>query len=551
MENNFQFTSAAISDRGLSEKRPQNEDSYLELKKVGLFAVADGVGGAQAGDVASQMAMEILGEAFVNMPSNGDAEDVMKRGIEKANSAIFQMSHDLAQLSTMATTVVALHLQGNIATVGHVGDSRLYRLDKNGSLLRETQDHSMVEEEVRAGRMTAAQAANHPGRNVISRALGADSGVEVDLKTIMFEPVSTFLICSDGITRHIEDFEIREMLASPDEPEHICARMKNICYQRGAEDNLTAVIVRVSNQAASTENVQDYDEPTIAAVRPANALSSRFLDESINQSDEFADVETRELEFAKLNEAEKSFNYTTFEKENLFDQTSRIIPSIEQTEINLSPTENSQAIADNPVSPVKDEVTYRLENQSDSGFFSKLLSSLLLLIAGAIIGVGIYYFAFASQVQTTTPTPPPITQMQTPDIAFSAFEQNRRNVDKNPQAFIAANGSQPQDAEDYFLLGRAYLLTGKYPEAKTAFNEAKNRLAQAKATNSQTLANEIAISMAIINDPFAQKSFEKDFSLIKSQNNSTTNSSVANAANAANTNTNSNSNAATTNSNTP
>src|SRR5918997_13116 len=112
-ENNFQIHSAAVSDRGLSEKRPQNEDSFLEMKNLGLFAVADGVGGAQAGDVASQMAMEILGEAFINSRANIDAEEVMKAAIEQANAAIFQTSHELAQLSTMATTVVALHVSGN------------------------------------------------------------------------------------------------------------------------------------------------------------------------------------------------------------------------------------------------------------------------------------------------------------------------------------------------------------------------------------------------------------------------------------------------------
>src|SRR5688572_28660099 len=101
MENNFQIDSAAISDRGLSEKRPQNEDSYLELSGQGVFAVADGVGGAQAGDVASQMAMEILGEAFANLQNGSDPEDVMKLAIERANGAIFQMSQDLAQFSTM------------------------------------------------------------------------------------------------------------------------------------------------------------------------------------------------------------------------------------------------------------------------------------------------------------------------------------------------------------------------------------------------------------------------------------------------------------------
>src|SRR4051812_34796196 len=199
-KTNFNVVSAAITDRGLSEKRPQNEDSFLELTERGVFAVADGVGGAQAGDVASQMAVEILGEAFVNSKPNSDAEDVMKAAIEQANASIFQMSHDLAQLSTMATTVVALHVAGNIATIGHVGDSRLYRLDGNGTLYRETQDHSVVEEEVRAGRMTPQQAATHPSRNVISRALGAEPTVEIDMKTIMFEPNTSFLLCSDGIT---------------------------------------------------------------------------------------------------------------------------------------------------------------------------------------------------------------------------------------------------------------------------------------------------------------------------------------------------------------
>ena len=158
-ENNFQIESAAVTDRGLSKKRPQNEDSFLEQAERGLFAVADGVGGAQAGDVASQMAVEILSEAFANRAPNGDAEVLMRVAIERANESVHQMAHDLPQLSTMATTVVALHISGNIATIGHVGDSRLYRLDAKGNLHRETGDHSVVEEEVRAGRLTLEQAA--------------------------------------------------------------------------------------------------------------------------------------------------------------------------------------------------------------------------------------------------------------------------------------------------------------------------------------------------------------------------------------------------------
>ncbi|HTH36447.1 MAG TPA: protein phosphatase 2C domain-containing protein, partial [Pyrinomonadaceae bacterium] len=146
-----EYASAAVSDRGLSENRPHNEDSFLELTEHGLFAVADGVGGAQAGEVASQMAVEILAEAFINMGANADPEETMRIALDRANGAIFQMSHDLPQLSSMATTIAALHVNGDIATIAHVGDSRVYRMDGHGRLFRETGDHSIVEEEVRAG----------------------------------------------------------------------------------------------------------------------------------------------------------------------------------------------------------------------------------------------------------------------------------------------------------------------------------------------------------------------------------------------------------------
>src|SRR3954471_19615151 len=148
IQNPFEIESAAVSDRGLSEKRPQNEDSYLEMPAVGIFAVADGVGGAQAGEVASQMAVEILGEAFSNLSPTSDAETAMLAAMERANSAIFQMAHELPKLASMATTIVALHLNGNIATIGHVGDSRIYRVDPQGNIHRETDDHSVVAEEV-------------------------------------------------------------------------------------------------------------------------------------------------------------------------------------------------------------------------------------------------------------------------------------------------------------------------------------------------------------------------------------------------------------------
>ena len=133
--------SSAVTDRGLSEKRPLNEDSFLADSERGIFAVADGVGGAEAGEVASQTAIEVLDEAFRHKDEGADIEDLMELAIQRANASIHKMAQEHAKFAMMATTIVALHIKNNIATIGHVGDSRLYRLTPTGQLLRETEDH--------------------------------------------------------------------------------------------------------------------------------------------------------------------------------------------------------------------------------------------------------------------------------------------------------------------------------------------------------------------------------------------------------------------------
>ncbi|HEX9960318.1 MAG TPA: protein phosphatase 2C domain-containing protein [Pyrinomonadaceae bacterium] len=490
-QDSFQLNSAAVSDRGLSEKRPHNEDSFLELPARGLFVVADGVGGAQAGDVASQMAVEILGEAFTNLREGGDVEELMKRAIEHANGAIFQMSHDLAQLSTMATTIVALQLTGNIATIGHVGDSRLYRLDSRGQLFRETQDHSVVEEEVRAGRMTPAQAAHHPSRNVISRALGAENLVEVDMKTIMIDPNTTFLLCSDGITRHIEDHEIRDLLVSMPIPSEICARMKEICYSRGAEDNLTAVIVKVNE--ATNGKPHDFEESTVAATRPAASHGAVIVK---HDDDDDYEIPTQNLQMpAENNRAAQNLDKT----EQVF------IPETQPaTAENTAETVDSRPQAD----AVRDEKTYVVDENKGGGFASKFLTAWLLLILGGIVGAALSYFLLRQ------PPPPPviqetpkITQMQTPNIEYSAFETLRREVDRDPQLFIRTNSANAQDAEDFYLLGRAYFVTGDYFKAKDAFVKAKEQIPQAVAVNRKVLETEVAIGLSIVENNTARNEF--------------------------------------------
>src|SRR5215210_3824682 len=130
--NKTPLRSSAVTDRGLSPKRPLNEDSFLSDSERGIFSVADGVGGAEAGEVASQTAIEVLDEAFRHRLDDADVEDLMELAIQRANASIHQMAQDHAKFSMMATTIVALHVQGNVATIGHVGDSRLYRLAPDG-----------------------------------------------------------------------------------------------------------------------------------------------------------------------------------------------------------------------------------------------------------------------------------------------------------------------------------------------------------------------------------------------------------------------------------
>lgn len=504
MENNFQIDSAAVSDRGLSEKRPQNEDSYLELNQKRIFAVADGVGGAQAGDVASQMAMEILSEAFENLQNGNDPEEVMKLAIDRANRAIYQMSQDLAQLSTMATTIVALHVSGNIATIGHVGDSRLYRLDAKGELYRETQDHSVVEEEVRAGRMTPEQAAYHPSRNVISRALGAEPTVEIDMKTIMFDPNTTFMLCSDGITRHIPDNEIKQLLNSGAPSAAICHRMKELCYERGAEDNLTAVIVKVADvsagDAAGQASDLDFEEATVATARAGQAGSG------------LTDVPAAPA-FPDENLDDEEFQTRDFSRA---DQIS--IPADGNQEEPTPDNFNTQVISGSAAKSIqstdeREVVSY--QNKSGSGILSKIFTGLVLLFVGAILGAAGYYFLMPKPIAEV---PAPVIETPAENIAYKAFEDNRRNVDENPSQFINAIRNSAQDAEDFYLLGRAYLLTGKYNEAQQAFNNAKNLLAMTDQVNSKVLANEIAMGLAIIKAENGTLEFQKELPTQTNQN---------------------------------
>lgn len=525
--NHFRIRAAVVSDRGLSEKRPQNEDSFLMLEDSGLFAVADGVGGAQAGDVASEMATEILGEAFINLNEGGDPEARMKAAIEQANAAIFQMSQDLPSLSTMATTLVALHIHDNIATIGHVGDSRLYRVDDIGMLFRETQDHSVVEEEVRAGRMTREQAENHPSRNVISRALGAESTVEIDMKTIMFDPGTTFLICSDGITRHIPDSELQMLLSGDENPSEICSNLKDLCYERGAEDNLTAVVVKVS--AAEVAQEDDFPEleleedvSTVASVRTVNAPPTQPL----NAAD-LIELETEGLpavpisDVGALNDSVPELEIGRFDDEESLEDTLENFDPDDQladeeeillpTREGISPQTGMPETSDSlPMVPeagpgyVSDVKSYRVDELSGSGVFGKLISGFLWLLTGLVIGALVGYLLLSSILG-----PSPISESAGGGNEVLKYEMQRRLVDADPGKYLSVySTAKLSTASDYYLVGRAYLIQKNFGGAKTAFENAQEALKKETGAKSSVLAHDIAVGLAIAGDEQAQKSFE-------------------------------------------
>jgi serine/threonine protein phosphatase PrpC len=194
---------------------------------------------------------------------------VLKQTINLSNRSIFDSANELIDLRGMATTVALVAaLNDNRAIIGHVGDSRVYRFDGH-NFVCETEDHSEVNDAVRAGTLSATQAAHHPRRNVINRAIGAEPEVEADFKIVPLNERTSFLLCSDGITRHLSDGELAELMRSHQHPQRLCSQLKELCYERGAEDNLTAIIVDFGERSYTDAQTR----PALARLRPASSAS--------------------------------------------------------------------------------------------------------------------------------------------------------------------------------------------------------------------------------------------------------------------------------------
>ena len=239
--------------------RSNNQDSFL-VREGDLFAVADGMGGHQGGEVASALALQILGQAH-DEPSTS----TLVRAVRSANQAVFDKAGADPDLKGMGTTLTALAdvdtREGRRLGIVNVGDSRLYRL-RNDRIEQLTEDHSLVASLVRQGRITAEEAESHPQRNILTRALGIDEAVAVDSWEV--EPVAgdRFLICSDGLFNEVDENRIVATLRRFEDPGDAARELVRLANDGGGRDNITAVVVDVvaATDAAPTPAADEVDD---------------------------------------------------------------------------------------------------------------------------------------------------------------------------------------------------------------------------------------------------------------------------------------------------
>ncbi|AFK86731.1 MULTISPECIES: Stp1/IreP family PP2C-type Ser/Thr phosphatase [Thermoanaerobacterium] len=238
----------ALTDKG--NVRENNEDSYFIStdERIKLFIVADGMGGCNGGEVASRYAIEVITKYFFsNYSSCNKNDNSIKKFIEdavrSANSHVFNKSFSNIDLTGMGTTLTLLLIENKKFFIGHIGDSRAY-LIRGDKLMQITEDHSYVEELVKLGRITHEEARNHPQKNIITRALGIDEEIEVDIFTGDVFENDVFLLCTDGLTNMLTDDLILKEFNSSESIDKACDNLIKMAKQNGGFDNITIVAVK-------------------------------------------------------------------------------------------------------------------------------------------------------------------------------------------------------------------------------------------------------------------------------------------------------------------
>jgi PPM family protein phosphatase len=269
---------ASKTDTG--HRRRRNEDSHVV--RPPLFAVADGMGGAQAGEVASRLAAAALDEP--QRSADGDGEQRIVELVQEANRRVFQRATEDAATQGMGTTMTVALVDDAAGTVsfGHVGDSRAYRV-RDGELEQLTEDHSLVGELVRSGRLTPEEAGAHPQRSVITRAVGTEPDVDVDTFTVDGRPGDVYLLCSDGLTDMVEEDAIRDAVnASDGDLDRAARALVDAANAGGGEDNITVVLFRLEGAPAPalgdtqrlTAAPEPDDEDTLSGLEAVPAVTA-------------------------------------------------------------------------------------------------------------------------------------------------------------------------------------------------------------------------------------------------------------------------------------
>jgi PPM family protein phosphatase len=259
---------AARTDAG--RQRLANEDAYFARSPV--YAVADGMGGAQAGEVAAQIAAEAFETLLAD---SGSGEERLSRVASEANRQIFELASTDASRSGMGTTLTGALVSDDEVSIVHVGDSRAYLL-RDGELRQLTRDHSLVEELRRRGRLTSEEAEEHPQRSIITRALGPDAEVDVDLHSHQVRNGDVFLICSDGLTSMVREERLRQILVGSKSLDAAADALIEEANRRGGRDNITVVMFRLASDAdRSEESAREATQDTATGLdaRPVRAAA--------------------------------------------------------------------------------------------------------------------------------------------------------------------------------------------------------------------------------------------------------------------------------------
>ncbi|BAF59965.1 MAG: Stp1/IreP family PP2C-type Ser/Thr phosphatase [Pelotomaculum sp.] len=234
---------AQVTDTG--PVRAANEDSLIVSPEIGLFAVADGMGGHQAGEVASSMALVLMERELKKRLGNGERpENALIDSVKEANRSIYELALRNPRLAGMGTTVTACLRCLNEILVAQVGDSRAYLL-RDGLIVRLTEDHSLVQELVKNGGITEEQALSHPHRNVLTRALGTSPFLEVDLKRVGIKPGDLLLLCTDGLSGYLRAEEIMSTVFTSPGLEAAVQTLLLKAFQYGGTDNVTIILVEL------------------------------------------------------------------------------------------------------------------------------------------------------------------------------------------------------------------------------------------------------------------------------------------------------------------